>query len=135
MLLMVFGAEVASGEHQNHRIVSLQLTEPSAHPSVVSQFVVREFSPWHNVGSHRFPHLSALLKAGRTGPLDSGECNTIQRIAFRQERVQRLFGGCRFWFRVRRMIQYWVEVKTMQPIIGIPCFPMVRSDTGRPIYA
>jgi len=23
----------------------------------------------------------------------------------------------------------------MQPIIGIPCFPMVRGDTGRPIYA
>lgn len=23
----------------------------------------------------------------------------------------------------------------MQPIIGIPCFPLVRSDTGRPIYA
>jgi putative glutamine amidotransferase len=33
------------------------------------------------------------------------------------------------------MVQYWVEVKTMQPIIGIPCFPMVRGDTGRPIYA
>ena len=52
MLLVVLGAEVAAGEHQDHRVVPLEIAQTPPSLGVVGQLVVGKGPARNDVGAH-----------------------------------------------------------------------------------
>jgi hypothetical protein len=52
-LAAVFRTKSSAAEHQNHRMLALQLRKLAALRSVICQFVIGEERTGNNVGSHR----------------------------------------------------------------------------------
>jgi hypothetical protein len=48
----VLGTVSSATKDENHRILSLQVRELPPRPPVVGKLVIREVSPWNDVGSH-----------------------------------------------------------------------------------